>query len=61
MRTIPKKETLTIEFKSDLKNLNDNDLIEAIVGITNTDGGVLYLALKIMGRLQVFIDIMPMK
>lgn len=51
MRTIPKKETLTIEFKSDLKNLNDNDLIEAIVGITNTDGGVLYLGVEDNGEI----------
>ena len=31
MRTIPNKETLTIEFKSDLKKLSDTDLIEAVI------------------------------
>lgn len=46
MRTIPKKETLTVEFKSDLKKLSDNDLIDAIIGMTNTDGGVLYLGVE---------------
>ena len=46
MRTIPDKESLTIEFKSDLKKLSDNDLIEAIVGMTNTDGGTLYLGVE---------------
>lgn len=30
MRTIPKKETLDIEFKSDLKCYSDHDLIEEI-------------------------------
>ena len=38
MRTIPEKETLTIDFKSDLKKLNDHDLIEAVIGMANTDG-----------------------
>lgn len=51
MRTIPNKETLTIEFKSDLKKLSDNDLIEAIVGMTNTDGGVLYLGVEDDGKI----------
>lgn len=46
MRTIPDKESLTIEFKSDLKKLSDSDLIEAIVGMTNTDGGTLYLGVE---------------
>ena len=51
MRTIPKKETLTVEFKSDLKKLRDNDLIEAIIGMTNTDGGVLYLGVEDNGEI----------
>lgn len=51
MRTIPDKETLTIEFKSDLRKLNDNDLIEAIVGMTNTNGGVLYLGVEDNGNI----------
>ena len=46
MRTIPEKETLTIEFKSDLKKLNDHDLIEAVIGMANTDGGVLFLGVE---------------
>lgn len=46
MRTIPVKETLTIEFKSDKKKLPDNDLIDAVVGMTNTDGGDLYLGVE---------------
>lgn len=46
MRLIPLKETLTIEFKSDLKKLSDTDLIDAVVGMTNTDGGTLYLGVE---------------
>lgn len=51
MRTIPKKETLTIEFKSDLKKLSDNELIDAIVGMANTAGGVLYLGVEDNGTI----------
>ena len=39
MRTIPTKETLEIEFKSDVKCYPDRELIEEIVGMTNTVGG----------------------
>lgn len=40
------KETLEIEFKSDVKCYPDHDLIEEIVGMTNTIGGVLYLGVE---------------
>lgn len=46
MRTIPYQETLDVEFKSDLKCYPDHDLIEEIVGMTNTIGGVLYLGVE---------------
>lgn len=46
MRTIPLRETLTIEFKSDLKKLPDTDLIDAVIGMANTDGGTLYLGVE---------------
>lgn len=46
MRTIPYKETLTIEFKSDKKKLRDSDLIDAVIGMTNTEGGVLFLGVE---------------
>ena len=46
MRTIPKKETLDIEFKSDLKCYSDHDLIEEIVGMANTIGGSLFLGVE---------------
>lgn len=46
MRTIPTVETLEIEFKSDVKCYPDHDLIEEIVGMTNTVGGTLYLGVE---------------
>ena len=51
MRTIPNKETLEVEFKSDLKCYPDHDLIEEIVGMTNTVGGVLYLGVEDNGAI----------
>ena len=35
MRIIPKKETLTIEFKSDIDCLDEKELISEIVSMTN--------------------------
>lgn len=46
MRTIPTVESLEIEFKSDLKCYPDHDLIEEIVGMANTVGGVLFLGVE---------------
>lgn len=51
MRTIPNKEDLTNEFKSDKKKLGDNDLIDAIVGMTNTEGGTLFLGVEDDGKI----------
>lgn len=46
MRSIPLKETITIEFKSDRKKLPDSDLIDEVVGMSNTDGGVIFLGVE---------------
>lgn len=46
MRMIPKKETLTIEFKSDIDCLDEKELVSEIVGMTNTEGGILYLGVE---------------
>lgn len=46
MREIPAKETLTVEFKSDLKRYPDAELIEEIVGMANTEGGTLFLGVE---------------
>lgn len=39
-------EDLVVEFKSDLKKYSDSNLIDEIVGMTNTKGGVLYLGVE---------------
>ena len=44
--SLPEKESLTVEFKSDRNRLPDKDLIEEIVGLTNTEGGDLYLGVE---------------
>ena len=51
MRTIPYKEDLITEFKSDLKRYPDNDLIDEIVGMANTKGGNLYLGVEDDGEI----------
>lgn len=43
---LPEKETLEIEFKSDLKKLSDTDLIDAVVAFANTGGGDIYLGVE---------------
>ena len=46
MRTIPMKEDLIVEFKSDVTGYSDSDLVDEIVGMTNTKGGDLYLGVE---------------
>lgn len=46
MSNIPAKETLKIEFKSDVEGFSESDLVVEIVGMTNTEGGVLYLGVE---------------
>lgn len=53
MRTIPEKEDLFTEFKSDIKEKNglpDSELLDAVVGMTNAEGGVLYLGVEDDGK-----------
>ena len=50
MSTIPAKESLTCEFKSDLKGLPDRDLIEAVVCTANGAGGEIYLGVEDDGQ-----------
>ena len=50
-RIIPEKETLTIEFKSDLKKLEDSDIFDAVVAFANTEGGDLYLGVEDNGEI----------
>lgn len=51
MRTIPMKEDLVVEFKSDLKKYSDTDLVDEIVGMTNTKGGTMYLGVEDDGQI----------
>ena len=50
MQAIPERETIEIEFKSDVKKLSDSDLIDAVVAFANTHGGDLYLGVEDDGR-----------
>jgi ATP-dependent DNA helicase RecG len=43
---LPPAETLTVEFKSDRKRLPDAELVEALVGLANTEGGELWLGVE---------------
>ena len=43
---IPERETMEVEFKSDLKKLSDSDLVDAVVAFANTNGGDLYLGVE---------------
>lgn len=47
---IPKKESMTVEFKSDRKSLSDRELIEAVVCMANSDGGFIYLGVEDDGQ-----------
>lgn len=49
-RTIPDKESLTVEFKSDAKRLPDAELVLAIVCLANTEGGDIFLGVEDNGR-----------
>ena len=44
--SLPPRETLTVEFKSDLKKLSDRELIESLVCLANTEGGELWLGVE---------------
>ena len=50
MRTIPLRESLTVEFKSDTRRLADEELIAAVVCLTNSEGGDLYVGVEDDGR-----------
>ena len=45
-RMIPLKETLTVEFKSDLSKLSNTEFFEAVVAFANTEGGDLYVGVE---------------
>lgn len=41
-----RRETLTVEFKSDRDRLPDDDLVEAVVCMANTDGGEVFIGIE---------------
>lgn len=43
---LPPTETLTVEFKGDRTRLSDNDLVEALACLANTEGGELWLGVE---------------
>lgn len=43
---LPVGESLTVEFKSDRKRLSDDELVEALVCLANTEGGELWLGVE---------------
>ena len=47
---LPSRESLTVEFKSDRARLSDRELVEAVVCMTNADGGDLWLGVEDNGR-----------
>ena len=50
-KLISQGETLTVEFKSDLKSLPDRDLLAAVVSLANTEGGELLLGVEDDGQI----------
>lgn len=44
--SLPPRESLSVEFKSDLKKLPDRELIEALVCLANAEGGELWLGVE---------------
>lgn len=53
MSVWPKKETLQIEFKSDpVGGLSDKSVADAVVGLANAQGGVLYIGIDDNGTIS---------
>lgn len=46
VRTIPSKESIRVEFKSDQKKLPDDDLAAAVVCMANSEGGEIYVGVE---------------
>ena len=57
MERIPKRETMTVEFKSDRGNgYPDEALVDEIVGMANSEGGSLYLGVEDDGTVTGLCD-----
>lgn len=51
MPRIPERESLTVEFKSDRRKLNDTELVLAAVCLANTEGGTIWLGVEDNGEI----------
>ena len=51
-KLIPDKKFLTVEFKSDIRKLSDENLIDSVVAFANTEGGDLYLGVEDNGNVS---------
>lgn len=49
-RMIPDRESLDVEFKSDIRKFSDDELIDVIVAFANTNGGDLFLGVEDDGK-----------
>jgi len=54
-KLIQQGESLSLEFKSDLKCLPDRDLVAVVVSLANTDGGNLLLGVEDDGSVTAFL------
>lgn len=43
---LPKGESLTVEFKSDRKQISDSEIYENVVALANTEGGVMFIGIE---------------
>jgi ATP-dependent DNA helicase RecG len=53
---IPRYETITVEFKSDLGPLSDSDLLAAVVCMANSDGGEVFVGVEDDGNVTGLHD-----
>ena len=51
MRSIPEKESFTVEFLSDREKLSDSKLLDEVVGLANTFGGNIYVGIEDDGEI----------
>ena len=58
-KRIQQGESLTLEFKSDLKCLADRELVTAVVALANTEAAICSLAWRTMAPSPASTPIMP--
>lgn len=49
--SVPQRESLIVEFKSDRKTISENAIVDEVVALSNTDGGELYIGVEDDGTL----------